>query len=89
MSLFRLQKKREAIYSTGIQRIEMTTKNTTNTRPTTISSMSLALGLTRFHKSIVNITEQELKTLVSEDIKAAIITATMRPRAPAKIINSE
>ena len=64
----------------------MTTKIRTNTRPTTINSISLARGLTRFHKSIVNITEHELNTEVREDINAAIITATIRPRAPAKKI---
>ena len=56
----------------------------TKTRPTTISSISLARGRIRFQRSIVNITEHELNTEVNDDIKAAIITATMRPLAPAE-----
>jgi len=56
----------------------------TKTRPTTISSISFARGRIRFQRSIVNITEHELNTEVNDDIKAAIITATMRPLAPAE-----
>ena len=72
---------------TGIQRIEIPTNIITKRRPIIISSTSLALGLTRFQMSIVNMTLQELNTDVREDIKAAIITATIRPLAPGGIMS--
>ena len=63
----------------------MTTRTTTNNRPTTISSQSFDCGLIRFQISIVNIALLELNIDVSEDISAAIITASIRPLAPAGI----
>ncbi len=66
----------------GIHNMEMTTKMTTNNLPTTMSSQSLALGLALFQMSIVNIVLLELKMDVSDDMRAAIITANIRPRAP-------
>jgi hypothetical protein len=63
----------------------MTTKTITNTRPTIISSQSFAYGRTRFQMSIVNIVLLELNIDVSDDIRAAIITANIRPRAPLGI----
>ncbi len=65
---------------TGIHKIDMTTKMTTKTRPTTISSTSVEFFLIRFHMSIVKMTEQELKTDVREDMSAAIITATYKSK---------
>ena len=47
--------------------------------------MSLAFFLTRFQMSIVKITLHELNTEVSEDIRAAIITATINPLNPLGI----
>lgn len=57
----------------------------TNTRPTSINSTSVEFFLIRFHISMVKMTEQELNTEVSEDISAAIITATIIPLKPTGI----
>ncbi len=50
-----------------------------------MSSISLAFFLIRFQISIVNMTEHELNTEVSEDIRAAIMTATINPLKPLGI----
>ena len=51
--------------------------------PTIMSSISLAFFLNCLQISMVKIVELLLKMDVSDDIKADIITASMRPRAPS------
>ena len=58
------------------------TRKMTKVRPTTSSSVSEGRVRTSGQMSIVNIVEEELKMEVREDISAAIITASIRPRAP-------
>ena len=53
-----------------------------NKRPTKISSAPFACFLNRFQMSIVNNVDPELKVAVSEDIKAANITANKSPLSP-------
>ena len=48
-----------------------------------MSSISLAFFLNCLQISMVKIVELLLKMDVSDDIKADIITASMRPRAPS------
>lgn len=50
--------------------------------PTIISSRSDAFFLMSFQISIVKIVDAELKMEVNEDIKAANITANIKPRRP-------
>lgn len=50
--------------------------------PTTISSHSEALVLKLFHRSMVKMVLALLKTEVSEDMRAAIITAIINPLSP-------
>ena len=57
-------------------------RTTMNILPMTSSSTSEACFLNRVQMSIVKIVEAELNTDVREDIKAAIITASIRPRSP-------
>ena len=66
----------------GIQAMLMATKNTTKVRPTMRSSVSEGFLLKRVQMSMVKIVEDELKMEVREDIKAAIITASINPLAP-------
>ena len=47
-----------------------------------MSSISVAFVRMSVQMSIVKMVELELKMEVNEDIKADIITASMRPRAP-------
>lgn len=65
--------------------IDITTRTTTNTLPTIMSSQSFDFGRIRRHISIVKMTLLELKIEVREDIRAAIITASISPRAPGGI----
>ena len=58
------------------------TRKMTKVRPTTSSSVSEGRVRTSGQMSIVKIVEEELKMEVREDISAAIITASIRPRAP-------
>ena len=58
------------------------TRKMTKVLPTTRSSVSEGLFLTLVQMSKVKIVEEELKIEVREDIRAAIITASIRPRAP-------
>lgn len=58
------------------------TRKMTNVLPTTNSSVSDGLLLIRVQMSIVKIVEDELNIEVKEDIRAAIITASISPRAP-------
>jgi len=58
-------------------------------RPTTRSSLSVALGRSRRQMSIVKIVELELKIEVREDINAAIITANIIPDSPGKSCTTE
>lgn len=53
--------------------------------PTSSSSLSEARGRCFFQMSMVKSVELLLKMDVSEDIRAAIITAIMSPRRPAKM----
>ena len=53
--------------------------------PTIISSMSEAFLRIRLQISMVKIVEDELKMEVREDMRAAIMTASMTPRAPVGI----
>ena len=67
---------------TGIQMTDTITKTTTKHRPTMTFSVSEAL-LRKFDQmSMVNIVEAELKIDVSEDMRAAIITASIAPAIP-------
>lgn len=52
--------------------------------PTSISSHSDALDRNVFHRSIVKMVLALLKMEVREDMRAAIITAIIRPRSPEK-----
>ena len=51
-------------------------------RPTRISSADEAFGLTFFQMSIVKSVEPELKVAVSDDMRAANITANKSPLRP-------
>ena len=72
----------------GIQAILMATKRMTKDRPTTRSSVSEGLFLNLVQTSMVKIVEEELKIDVRDDIRAAIITANMRPFRPDGISSS-
>lgn len=69
---------------------ETATSNTTEIRPTIIISVSEGLPRLhagprvriRCHMSTVTMVEVELKTEVREDIRAAIITASISPLKP-------
>ena len=63
----------------------MTMRARTAIRPTSMSSMSEAFLRTLFHTSMVKMVEMELKTEVREEMRADIITASIRPRTPAGI----
>lgn len=52
--------------------------------PTIMSSHSDAWDLKLFHRSMVKMVLELLKMDVSEDIRAAIITAIIRPRSPGQ-----
>ena len=60
------------------------TRKMTKVLPTTSSSVSEGLFLTLVQMSMVKIVEEELKIEVREDMSAAIITASIRPRAPVR-----
>lgn len=66
----------------GIQAMLTATKKMTKVLPTMSSSVSEGLALILVQMSMVKMVEDELKIEVREDIKAAIITASIRPRAP-------
>lgn len=51
------------------------------------SSLSVACTLSRFHRSIVNNVAELLKIDVKELMRAAIMTAIIRPRMPTKCIS--
>ena len=55
-------------------------------RPTRMSSVAEALLRNRFQMSIVKRVDPELKVAVSDDIKAASMTARRRPFRPEGII---
>lgn len=65
--------------------MDTTTKTNTKSLPTIISSQSLDFGLIRLQMSMVNMALLELNIDVNEDIKAAIITASISPLAPGGI----
>ena len=71
----------------GIQAMLTATKKMTKVLPTMRSSVSEGLALTLVQMSIVKMVEDELKIEVREDIRAAIITASIRPRAPVLYIS--
>ena len=58
------------------------TKNNTKVLPTMSSSVSEGFLLNLVQISMVKMVEEELKMEVREDIRAAIITANIRPLAP-------
>ena len=60
----------------------MTTKTSTKSLPAKSSSFSEAFGRTYLYISMVKIVDEELKIEVKDDIKAANITANIRPRTP-------
>ena len=66
----------------GIQAILMATKIMTKDRPTTRSSVSEGFLLNLVQTSMVKMVEEELKIDVRDDMRAAIITASMRPFRP-------
>ena len=66
----------------GIQAMLIATKNNTKVLPTMSSSVSEGFLLNLVQMSMVKIVEEELKMEVREDIRAAIITANIRPLAP-------
>ena len=69
----------------GIQAMLIATRKMTKVLPTTRSSVSEGLFLTLVQMSIVKMVDDELKIEVREDMRAAIITASIRPRAPVVI----
>ena len=58
------------------------TRNNTKVLPTMSSSVSEGFLLNLVQISMVKMVEEELKMEVREDIRAAIITANIRPLAP-------
>lgn len=70
----------------GIQAMLTATKKMTKVLPTMSSSVSEGLALILVQMSMVKMVEDELKIEVREDIKAAIITASIRPRAPVIVM---
>ena len=72
----------------GIQAMLTATKMTTKDRPTMRSSVSEGLLLNRVQTSIVKMVEDELNIEVREDMRAAIMTASMRPLRPEGIRSS-
>lgn len=52
--------------------------------PTIISSHSDARDLKVFHRSMVKMVLELLKMEVREDMRAAIITAIIKPRSPGR-----
>ena len=66
----------------GIHAMLTATRTMTKVLPTTRSSVSEGLFLTRVQMSMVKMVEEELKMEVRDDIKAANITAIMAPRMP-------
>ena len=60
----------------------MTTKTSTKNLPAKSNSFSEALGRIYLYMSMVKIVDEELKIDVKDDIKAANITANIRPRTP-------
>ena len=72
----------------GIQAILMATKRMTKERPRTRSSVSEGFLLNLVQTSMVKMVEEELKIEVRDDIRAAIITASMRPFRPGGISSS-
>ena len=67
---------------TGIHKMLTATRKTTVNLPTTMSSKSEAFLLINFQMSMVKIVDAELKMLVKLDIRAASITANIKPLAP-------
>ena len=63
----------------------MTIRTITATRPTSISSMSDGFLRSLCHTSMVKMVEMELKTEVREEMRADIITDSIRPRTPTGI----
>ena len=72
----------------GIQAILMATKRMTKDRPTTRSSVSEGFLLNLVQTSMVKMVEDELKMEVRDDMRAAIITANMRPFSPGGMSSS-
>ena len=70
----------------GIQAMLIATRKMTKVLPTTRSSVSEGLFLTLVQMSIVKMVDDELKIEVRDDMRAAIITASIRPRAPDVIL---
>ena len=70
----------------GIQAMLIATRKMTKVLPTTRSSVSEGLFLTLVQMSIVKMVDDELKIEVREDMRAAIITASIKPRAPVVIL---
>ena len=68
--------------TTGIQSNPTTTKQITTTRPTISCSFCDARGLKIFQMSTVKMVLELLKADESDDIRAAIITASIKPTAP-------
>ena len=66
----------------GIQAMLIATRNNTKVLPTMSSSVSEGFLLNLVQISMVKMVEEELKMEVREDIRAAIITANIRPLAP-------
>ena len=60
----------------------MATKMITKDLPTSSNSVSEGLLLNLVQTSIVKMVEEELKIEVREDMRAAIITANIRPFKP-------
>ena len=66
----------------GIQSKPTTTRQITTTRPTISCSLCDARGLKTFQISTVKMVLELLKADESEDMRAAIITANIKPTAP-------
>ena len=72
----------------GIQAILMATSMMTKDLPTISSSVSDGLLLNLVQTSKVKMVEEELKIEVREDMRAAIMTASIKPFKPEGISSS-
>ena len=66
----------------------MTTSTTTTTLPTISCSLSVAFGLNSLQMSMVKMVLELLKAEDSEDMRAAIMTASISPTSPVGRISN-
>lgn len=80
----RVQEKDLSLVMLVFCNIECYRKHATLYLPTTMSSRSVACGLIRVQMSMVNKVLLLLKMEAKEDMRAASITASIRPRKPGQ-----